>query len=249
MSRIHGLTSRGRILRHVDRFPRCLQEELSEINASVFSTSLIELSSMEPLKLNLSAPISPLALPDIFILNSSSCRFTHLRHAAAPHVFALRRLPFISEPVLLSSSRDGVDALQRRFTIIEIRFWNCCIRPYLVLWKMKAWRQVANNSFACLWPGTFGGTQINGWVWSECRLANTSSPSSKTYWLFSNHVQNYGTLLTQHVSEAASLPWLLLMSESAVTKRLDGFIHSVPMCGDLIPILCMLKPSWLLISF
>lgn len=60
MSRIHGLTSHDRVLRRADRFLRCLQEELSENNVLVFSTSLIELSSIKTLKLNLSAPVSPL---------------------------------------------------------------------------------------------------------------------------------------------------------------------------------------------
>lgn len=164
MSWIHGLTSRGRILRRVDRFPRCLQEELSEINASVFSTSLIELSSIKPLKLNLSAPISPLSSRLVWHIYS---KFKFLPIHTSPTCSCSPRLctaqaAVYQQLVLLSSSRDGVDALQWCFTIIEIRLWKCCIRPYLALWKMKAWRNVGNNPVACLWPRHLFG-QVAVW--------------------------------------------------------------------------------------
>lgn len=112
VSRIHGLTPRGRILRRVDRFLRCLQEELSEINASAFNASLIELRSIKTLKLNLSAPFSPLSSHFVWQLYSKfkflpihrsspsrqslplTCS-THLSWTAS--IFALHRLPFISD--------------------------------------------------------------------------------------------------------------------------------------------------------
>lgn len=145
MSRIHGLTSHGRILRHADRFLRCLQEELSEINASVFSTSLIELSSIKTLKLNLSAPVSPLfsrldwhfySRFRVFwkapIHRSLTSRFS-LPLTCCPHHCWTASLPtkssifaahmwLIIRNLFLPSSLDRVDTLQWCFAIIKIRF-------------------------------------------------------------------------------------------------------------------------------
>lgn len=136
MSRIHGLTPRGGILWRVDRCLRRLREELSEINASVFNASLIELRSIKTFKLNQSAPFSPLASHLVWqfyskfkflpIHRSSPSRrslpltcSTQLCRTAS--IFALRPAA-IYQRLLLSSSRDSVDTPRVRFAAIEMSF-------------------------------------------------------------------------------------------------------------------------------
>lgn len=137
MSKIHGLTPSGRILRRVDRFLRCLQEELSAINASVFNTSLIELKSIKTLKLNLSAPFSPFFSSDNFILNLSSCQFTDLRHADGVclwpplHIFAEHPPSLHCTGCHLSSTPTLVESWQCWHAAAVLRcHWN-------QFWKMR----------------------------------------------------------------------------------------------------------------
>lgn len=90
---------------------------------------------------------------------------------------------------------------------------------------------------------------------AESRLANTSSLSGKTGTVIDSSLTRSRIMAcAQHSTKVQLLlsTWLLLMTEgwlaAALAKRLDSFIHSVPVNVDLISTLRTLKLLWFLIG-
>lgn len=257
VSQIHGLTSHGRILRRAERYLRCLQEELSEINASVFSTCLIELSSIKALKLSLSTPVSPLFSR---LVRHFYSRFRFFwkapihRSLTSRFSLPLTRCPHRCWTTLLPT-KSSVFAAQTwpsvTFSCPRVLQW--CFAPSKIRFPCNTWSPVKKKkrkerggnsepSLLFLAGGrltAFGFpecvTQINGWTCSESRLANTSSWSGKTATVADSSLTTSRFMARcWHSKEARLLllPWLLLMAggwlAAAVAKHRKAFTHSVP---------------------
>lgn len=257
MSRIRGLTSHGRILRRADSFLGCLQEELSEINASVFSTSLIELSSIKPSKWTCQLPslLSSVVLSDIFILGSGYFRRLLFTDPWHPGLVCLWRVVHIvaeqprcqrkAQSLQCTCGRlsgtyfcpQVTNALTRCSGASPSLKSDFHVTPCILLKKKK--KNLSSDPVACFWQVAFSfpkcGTQLNGWACGESRLANTGSLWGNTGTVVdASLTMSRFMACCRHSKEARLLllPWLLLMAGgwlvAAVAKCRSSFTRSVP---------------------